>query len=178
MKRSRWQLEEAPALVRSSPLTSLAAAQAVLQDGEPYWGFFSTPAEIRLEQASGAAWREHLAHPRLLEVRVFSGDLDLHWREGRGVLLEEEAAPAAALAGGAICIGGPGWMGREQRSRLWGEHLEGTDTFYEGRIPDPWRYPGLTPGPAQRYAFLRYREYLKEGVVRHVRYLEIVGGER
>ncbi len=117
-------------------------------------------------------WLEELSKPRVREVRVFNARLDARWLEDRGVSLatEPEGEPADAVVGGAE------WLQRDRRSRLWGAWLKGTDSWYEERIPDPLRYQGLTPGAEHRFAFLCYREYIRCGVVEHIRFIEVEGG--
>jgi hypothetical protein len=136
---------------------------------EPSWGFYTIATEARLLHAPAARWQEIAARSDLQELRVFNPDRDLHWRAGRGVELTASSEPG----GPEPTIGGAGWLQRDRRSRLWGEHLQG-DRWYEERIPDPLRYEGLTPA---RYAFLVYREYVQAGAVRYVRYLGVEGGD-
>ncbi|HET9212194.1 MAG TPA: hypothetical protein VFR03_17455 [Thermoanaerobaculia bacterium] len=155
--------------VTAQPLASLEELMARLPP-EPSWGFYTTPAEARLLRAPNTRWREIASLPELQELRVFSTERDLHWQAGRGV---ELSVVSGADDGAALAVGGAKWLQRERRSRLWGEHLAG-DLWYEERIPDPLRYEGLAPA---RYAFLRYREYVRDGAVVYVRYLGVEGGE-
>ena len=155
------------------PLKSPEEVVARLGEATSYWGWYATPAEARLLSGLPAFWREVALRPYLQELRVFGPDRDAQWWEGRGVELAVVPKPTAPSPD---LIGGPGWLQRDRRSRLWGEWLEGTDAWYEERIPDPLRYQGLEPGAQNRYAFLRYREYIQGGVVRYVRYLGVEGG--
>jgi hypothetical protein len=149
-------------------LAAPAEVAAGLDPAKEYWGFYTTPTAARLLRASQVGWSELARAPHLQELRVFGADRDLHWRGDRGVVLTTTLA-AEATDGVA---GGSGWWQRDRRSRLWGELLEGTETWYEERIPDPQRYEGL---PASRYAFLVYREYVEDGVIRYVRYIDVQG---
>lgn len=146
------------------------------------WGMAATAARAELGLHPVERWREILERPRLIEARLFDETLDLHWLEGRGVVLEVAGSNAAEDGHDqpppAERIEGEAWLQRDRRSRLWGEWLEDTETWYEERIPDPLRYPGIEPGAHHRYVFLRYREYLREGRVEYVRYLGVEGGER
>jgi hypothetical protein len=151
------------------PLATAEEVAAGLDPAGDFWGFYTTPAEARLLRAPADRWREVAEQPWLQELRVFGPDRDLRWQGDRGVALTLSEAGL---------VGGSGWLQRDRRSRLWGEWLEGTDTWYEERIPEPLRYSGLAPGTAHRYAFLGYREYVQDGVVRYVRYVEVVGGDR
>jgi hypothetical protein len=136
---------------------------------EESWGFYTTPGEARLLRAPLGRWQEIASLPRLQELRVFGPERDLHWLAGRGVELSTGSDPGVSES---QRIGGAGWLQRERRSRLWGEHLA-EDRWYEERIPDPLRYEGLAPS---RFAFLLYREYVRDGVVGYVRYLGVEGG--
>lgn len=145
----------------------LAAAVEAAASG---WGFSTTVTEARLFHGPAARWLELARSPDLLELRVFSPGRDVHWLGSRGV---ELVVAGPAEPGGAPMIGGPGWLVRDRRSRLWGEWLR-DDLWYEERIPDPLRYEGLA---GSRYAFLRYLEYVRGGRVCHVRCLAVEGGE-
>lgn len=176
-------------LLRLRPLTEAVVVRPVadwretlrhLDSASDLWGFAATAARAELGRYPAERWRELLAQPRLVEARLFDGTWDLHWLDGRGVLLEV-AEPGDGSRGqteqpGDFRIAGDGWLQRDRRSRLWGEWLEGTDTWYEERIPDPLRYEGIAPGLDHRYVFLRYREYVRDGRVEYVRYLEVEGG--
>ncbi len=131
------------------PLANLEDFLAKLPSEET-WGFYTTATEACLLRAPRARWEEIARRPTLQELRVFNDERDLHWLGDRGV---ELAVIPTAPEGSAQHIGGPGWVQRDRRSRLWGEALEGTATWYEERIPDPLRYEGLDPG-SPRYAFL------------------------
>lgn len=73
-------------------------------------GYLATPAGIRFLYRPGAEWRELLAGPALVEARVFHLGADLHWLDGRGVLLQEvtQAQLAAEPPPDAISVGGHG----------------------------------------------------------------------
>lgn len=167
-----------PVAVR--PIATLEEAGRVLETPGDCWGYLARPDTIRFLHQPGEAWRQDLADPSLVEARIFRPEADLHWLEDRGVLLEaiSQDGTETAVAPGSIRIGGRGWAARDRRSRLWGEHLEGTETWYEEAIPDPLSYPEIPPGPEARYVFLRYREYVRAGVVRFVRFLSLEGGAR
>lgn len=137
------------------------------------WGFYTTPSEARLLRAAPERWAELAAQRHLQELRVFGPERDFHWLEGGGVAIT--SAPAGAPPGLA---GSSGWWQRDRRSRLWGETLGDTGTWYEERIPDPQVYEGLVPAAGERYAFLLYREYVHAGAVRYVRYLDVQGGAK
>jgi hypothetical protein len=156
------------------PLASPADLVAGLDPAGTCWGWYTTPTEARLLRAEADHWAEVAAQPNLQQLRVFALDRDLAWLVDRGVALSVVPPPGGESA--PELIGGPGWLQRDRRSRLWGEHLEGTDTWYEERIPDPLLYEGLAPGAENRYAFLRYREYVRSGVVLYVRYIAVEGG--
>lgn len=173
---------------------------AAAGDGQ-LWGFFTTPAEAALERHDPAGWRRRLGPLALVEVRLFDERVDLHWLEDRGVLLGLASDGARDLGSGqggsgdgpgesgggagqgerqggsggdgasGEPVGGPGWLQRDRASRLWGERLADTGTWYEERIPRPQRYGGL--GPSRRYPFLAYREYVEGGAVRYLRYLRL-----
>lgn len=151
------------------PLARVEEVVAELTPDSRSWGFYTTPAEARLLRAPVERWAEVAGLPHLQELRLFGPEGDFHWREGSGVAI----TPAP---GGAP--GSPGWWQRDRRSRLWGERLEGTESWYEERIPDPLFYEGLLPGAEERYAFLLYREYVYAGAVRYVRYLGVEGGAK
>lgn len=157
-----------PLVARKIP--DLSTGVARLAPARPYWGFWTTPATAQLQRRLGREWQAQIDQEPPVELRVFGQDLDLHWLAGRGVCLSAaETSPAE--------VGGPGWLERDRRSRLWGEWLEPTDAWYEERIPDPLRYGGLDPNAGNRFAFLRYREYIHRGVLQYVRYLGVEGGE-
>ena len=153
------------------PVESIEALVERLESEKTYWGFWIIPTRVRLERRSAADWRDVLREPHLQEARIFSRSLDLHWLDGRGLVV----APGA---GDGTSVGGDGWLERSRKSRLWGEWLEGTRAWYEERIPDPHEYVGLEPGPQNRFAFLRYREYLRDGQVRTIRYEGVEGGSK
>lgn len=152
------------------PLPTLEAGLTVLEEERMYWGFFTTPGEAEMSHWSGATWRRELAKHHVVEARIFGCGVDVHWLEDRGVLLAQDAEQKEPQV-----IGGVGWSERDRRSRLWGEWLEGTDTWYEERIPRPLRYPGLEASARHRFPFLEYREYIRNGVVESVRYLHVKG---
>jgi hypothetical protein len=154
-------------------LTAPSELLALLPEAEGLWGYALTPATARLARLSGDQWRSVLREPFLLEARIFSSELDLHWLDGRGVCLRIRGV---GEAGRDDDIAGQCWWWRDRRCRLWGENLEGHDAWYEERIPDPQRYAGLAPGAQSLYPFLRMREYLRAGSVRYVRFLEVEGG--
>lgn len=160
-------------------LASLDEAREAIVPGTAWWGYLARPDSIRFLHRSGEEWRRLLGDPDLVEARVFHRGADLHWLDGRGVVLED-VPPAASdrEVAGAQTIGGDGWWVRERRSRLWGKHLEGTEVWYEEVIPDPLRYEGIDAGPPQLYVFLCYREYVRGGAVRFVRFLGLEGGKR
>lgn len=162
------------------PIATLEEAGRALETPGDWWGYLARPDTIRFLRQPGEAWRQDLADPALVEARIFRPEADLHWLEDRGVLLEAvfQDGTEAADPAGTTRIGGPGWAARDRRSRLWGEHLEGTETWYEEAIPDPLCYPGISPGLETRYVFLRYREYVRAGTVRFVRFLSLEGGAR
>jgi hypothetical protein len=152
----------------------------VLDPERTWWGFVSRPDAIRFLHRFGQEWRAILGEPGLAEARVFHPGADLHWRDGRGVVIEEGSREQldAEPPPGTIALGGAGWLARERRSRLWGEYLDGSDFWYEEAIPDPLRYEGVSPGQHHRYVFVRYREYVQRGSVRFVRFLRLEGGRR
>jgi hypothetical protein len=168
------RLRPASDQVAVRPLASLADLVAELDPAGTYWGWYTTPTEARLLRTAAGHWDEVAARLHLQELRVFAPDRDLVWQVDRGVALSVVPRPGGEPA--PDLIGGLGWLQRDRRSRLWGEHLEGTDTWYEERIPDPLQYEGFAPGTANRYAFLRYREYVRSGVVLYVRYIAVEGG--
>lgn len=175
MKRAIDQLRsvETPVTVRS--VRSLEEALAELTPDRRYFGFLTTPSQARWLFRAGGEWKDLLAaEPRLEEVRLFNHEADLHWLAGFGVLLREGAASVE----GETRIESPGWLERCRRSRLWGEWLEDTETWYEERIPDPQAYEGIEPGAAHNFVFLLYREYVEAGQIRHVRYLGLEGEKR
>jgi hypothetical protein len=171
----KWgQLTPASEGLALRPLASLGEVVASLPSQTPCWGFYTTPTIARLLRAPRSRWEEIAGPPHLQELRIFGPERDLHWLGDRGVELAVVPAPSDPSPDR---IGGPGWLQRDRRSRLWGEPLGDTGTWYEERIPDPLRYEGLEPG-SHRFAFLVYREYVQAGAVRYVRYLEVEGGTR
>ena len=164
--RSIYPLRLPTERVAVSPVEAWEPALAGLAPDAPLWGYLLTPSEARLCRLPAREWERQLASPRVQEARVFGAGRDLHWLDGRGVLLQVDSSGP---------IGGEGWLERERCSRLWGEWLEDTGTWYEERIPDPLRYEGLEARKEHRNAFLRYREYVREGSVQYVRYLAVEG---
>jgi hypothetical protein len=177
MSQSEWnvaaRLEAGVERVGVRPVSSLTEALETLSEERSYWGMVLTPARARLAWKAGGTWKEVLREERALQARVFDERMDLHWREGRGVLLRILDETEGPVEEGEKTIGGDGWYRRERCMRLWGERLKGAGTWYEERIPAPQRYEGLDPG--HRYALLRSVEYVTQGSVRHVRFLEVVG---
>lgn len=175
---SPWRLEPAldRALVR--PVASLEEVRAALDPELTWWGYVARPDGIRFLHRSGDEWQNALAEPGLVEARIFHPGADLRWLHDRGVVLEEtsEEDLDADLQPDVLRLGGDGWWARDRRSRLWGEYLEDTETWYEESIPDPVRYEGIAPGHHHRYVFLHYREYVRHGAVRFVRFLRLQGG--
>ena len=167
-------------LLRARPLRDLGAAREALALEGKWWGYEARPAAIRWLYRPREEWLQILGEETLVEARIFRAEVDIHWLDGRGVVIEEvsEEGREAELPPGAVYLGGDDWMVRQRRSRLWGEDLEGSDVWYEEMIPDPLRYEGIAAGPDQRYIFLRYREYVHEGAVRFVRFLKLEGGSR
>lgn len=155
-----------------TPLASLSELHAALEGCKVAWGCLITPTEARLLHRPAAEWEELLATPHLLEARLFAADRDLHWLDGRGVALRVLGQTGDAPE---VTLGGDGWWWRDRRVRLWGEHLEGHDVWYEERIPDPQVYEGLPAGPENRFPFLVMREYVRRGRVEYVRFLEVKG---
>ncbi len=176
MPEPKWgQLTPASEGLAIRPLAGLAEIAEIVTSlplETPCWGFYTTPTTARLLRAPRNRWEEIAALPHLQELRVFGPERDLHWLGDRGVELAVVPAPSSSSPDR---IGGPGWLQRDRRSRLWGELLGDTGTWYEERIPDPLRYEGLG---SHRFAFLVYREYVQAGVVRYVRYVEVQGGAR
>lgn len=178
----RPRLADLAETVAVRPIADWREALRAIDAGTTCWGIVATAARMTLGRHAIERWKELLDSPRLIEARVFDDEWDLHWLEDRGVILEV-AGPGAASepASGRpeeLLIAGDGWYQRNRRSRLWGEWLEGTDSWYEERIPDPQRYEGLEPGEGHRYAFLLYREYIREGRVEYVRYRSVEGGTK
>jgi hypothetical protein len=182
--------DDSTALPRLLPRAEVVAVHPVadwrevldrLDPAATLWGMAATAARAELGRYPVERWRQILERPRLIEARLFDETRDLHWLEGRGVVLEVAGSGAAGdgpdRSPPAERIGGDAWLQRDRCSRLWGEWLEDTDTWYEERIPDPLRYPGIEPGAGHRYVFLRYREYIREGRVEYVRYLGLEGGK-
>ncbi len=163
--------------VRVRAFDSFTAWCEAIPPGEP-WGFYTTPTKARLLRRRGLEWSELLAWPRLVEARLFAAGCDARWLEDRGIVLELVPPGEARDGEGEEGIGGAGWLQRDRRSRLWGSWLEGSEAWYEERIPDPLFYRGLPPGPENRFPFLRYREYVRRGVVEMVRYLAVEGGSQ
>jgi hypothetical protein len=173
-RTSAFPLEPMRDALAVQPIGRLDDALDLLpQVGEP-WGFWTTPAEAHLGRLPAGEWRSILSGPRITEARVFDEETDLHWRGDRGLRLATRQAAGA----GARLVDGGGWLQRERRSRLWGEWLAEAGGWYEERIPRPHRYQGLPEGPEGCLAFLVYREYVRRGVVEHVRYLRVEGGRR
>ena len=161
--------------VRVRPLSALTELTAGLEPEKRYWGFVLTASEARWHRRSGREWAELLEdEPWLEEARVFDEALDLHWLGDRGVSLRRVGEGEQ----GKDVLGGTGWLQRDRRSRLWGEELGDTGTWYEERIPNPLVYEGVEPGAGKDLVFLKYVEYVQGGEVRHVRYLGLEGEER
>ena len=162
------------------PVADRRAALRGIDPASACWGFAATAARVVLGRYPVERWAELLESPRLVEARLFDDRRDFHWLEGRGVVLEVAAAGTAAEPAGRqprdFLIAGEEWLQRDRRSRLWGEWLEDSDSWYEERIPDPQRYEGLEPSAGNRFAFLLYREYIRAGRLEYVRYLGVEGG--
>lgn len=162
------------------PVADWREALSAFDRGADCWGFVATAARVVLGRHPVERWTELLESARLAEARLFDDRRDFHWLEDRGVVLEiageGDGAATVARQPQNFLIAGDGWFQRDRRSRLWGEWLEGTDSWYEERIPDPQRYEGLEPGAGHRYAFLCYREYIRYGRVEYVRYRSVEGG--
>lgn len=175
MRAPTDRLEEAGDRLLVRPAAALSELTAELAPEGLYWGFVTTAQEALVLQRRGKQWAELLGSQAWLEeTRVFNEASDLHWLGDRGVVLRE--APEGAEGGDVI--GGPGWLERRRRSRLWGEELGDTGTWYEERIPDPQVYEGIKPGAGNDLVFLRYVEYIRGGEVRYVRYLGLEGEAR
>ena len=155
-------------------LANVGEAAGSLVDESLYWGYYTTPDTARFLRHTWAGWRETLATARLQEARIFDRLVDVRWSGDRGVRLgldQGGGEPGGALAG-------EGWLQADRRSRLWGEWLAGTRTWYEGRIPDPLCYEGLEGGDHERFVFLIYREYIRAGTVHYSRLLDVEGSNR
>ncbi|HEX4955815.1 MAG TPA: hypothetical protein VF017_20700 [Thermoanaerobaculia bacterium] len=155
------------------PVSTLAEGLAILPATAALWGFTATPAQARLARKPAAEWQALLPTLHLLEARLFSPEVDFRWLGGQGVVLSDGGAGGERVAGP-----GPDWYTRERWCRLWGEHLEGKGSWYEQRIPDPIVYQGLPADPEHRNPFVVLREYVRGGVVEHVRFLTVEGSER
>jgi hypothetical protein len=162
------------------PVADRRQALGGFEPGSACWGFVATAARAVLGRYPLERWTELLESPRLIEARLFDDRRDFHWLENRGVVLEAPGTNVAAEptepAERTFRIEGEHWLQRDRLSRLWGTWLEGTDSWYEERIPDPQRYGGLDPGKESLYGFLRYREYIRDGRVEYVRYRSVEGG--
>lgn len=154
-----------------------AALTAGEESDRVLWGYLLTASRARLLSASLSLWREAVtASPFLQELRVFDGAVDFHWLGERGVVQSVDGETNDGEGTGDPVVAPEGWLQRDRRSRLWGEWLRGTELWYEAGIPDPIAYEGLSPGPEQRFVFLRYREYICHGRAKYIRYLDIEGG--
>ena len=171
-----------PCQFELKPLAEALAAQAVatladglktLPAGGELWGFYTTPATAQMGRKPVEQWRALLPSLPLVEARLFSPEVDFHWLGGQGVVLSGGAAGAELVAGAEA-----GWYRRERSCRLWGEHLEGKGCWYEELIPDPIVYHGLPADPEHRNPFVRLCEYVRDGVVEYVRFLDVEGRER
>ena len=173
-RKPRFPLQRSNRKLAVVPLESLDQALAALPEEGSAWGFRTLPDEAMLERRSFAEWRKELGKAKLLEARIFSKTLDLHWLGDRGLLLADPSAIDSEAT-----VGGEGWLERDRDSRLWGEWLEGSKAWYEARIPDPLCYKGLDPGPENCVPSLRYREWIRCGSSeRIVQYIGVEGKPR
>lgn len=172
-----FPLAECTERVEAVPVADLLAYLVTLDPTAERWGFAATAVRARLGRLSLREWSEILAAPRLLEARLWDTTEDLHWLEGRGVLLRVIPTSASVTGGASLAVDGSGWLVRRRRSRLWGEWLEEAGGWYEERIPDVLHYDGIAPGAESRNVFLVAREYVRLGVVEHVRYLSVEGAK-
>jgi hypothetical protein len=165
--------------IEAVPVTDLLAYLATLDGSERRWGSAATAATAQLGRLSIEEWMKILAGPRLLEARLWNEGEDLHWLAGRGLLLRTLAAGELPSGGASLIVDGGDWLTRDRKSRLWGEWLDqqGAERgWYEQQVPDVLQYGGVSRGPDSLYVFILVREYVRGGLVQHVRFRGVEGG--